>query len=130
MDELERIWTNLVGRISGPLSFRLVLQPAVATFLAIQAGLRDARAGRPPYIWAIFAHPDERRGLLREGWAAIGKVFVLAVVIDVVYQYIALRWVYPGEALLVAFLLACVPYPLIRGLVDRLVRSRRSVRKS
>jgi len=37
------------------------------------------------------------------------------------------RFVYPGEALLVAFLLACVPYLLIRGFVDRLARSRRRV---
>jgi hypothetical protein len=130
MDELQRIWTDLVGRVSGPLSFRLVLQPAVAVILAIRAGLRDARAGRPPYVWTMVTRPEQRRGLLREGWGEISKVFLAAVVIDVVYQYIAQRWVYPGEALLVAFLLACVPYPLIRGLVDRLARARRSVMKT
>jgi hypothetical protein len=130
MDELLRIWTHLLDRISGPLSFRLVLQPAVAIILAIRAGLRDARAGRPPYFWTMVTRPQQRRDLLREGWGEIAKVFLAAIVIDVVYQYLALRWVYPGEALLVAFILACVPYPLIRGLVDRLARSRRSVMKT
>jgi hypothetical protein len=126
MDELlARVWGDLVGRVSGPMSFRLVLQPAVAVILAIRAGVHDARDGRPAYFWTILTNPDDRRDLLREGWTAVAKVFLAAVVIDVVYQLVVLRWVYPGEALLVAFLLACVPYLLIRGLVNRLVRSRR-----
>ncbi len=131
MDELlSRAWDNLIARIGGPMSFRLVLQPAVAVFLAIRAGVHDARDGRAPYFWTILTNPDDRRALLREGWTAVAKVFVAAVVIDVVYQFVVQRWVYPGEALLVAFLLACVPYLLIRGLVNRLVRSRRPALKT
>lgn len=131
MDELVlRMWDNLVARVGGPMSFRLVLQPAVAIILAIRAGLHDARAGRPAYFWTILTNPNDRRDLLREGWTAVAKVFLAAVVIDVVYQLVVQRWVYPGEALLVAFLLACVPYLLIRGLVNRLARSRRPVMKT
>jgi hypothetical protein len=127
MDELlARVWDNLVGRVGGPMSFRFVLQPAVAVFLAIRAGVRDARQGRPAYFWTILTNPDHRRALLREGWSAVAKVFVIAVLLDVVYQVVVRRWVYPGEALLVAFLLACVPYLLMRGLVNRLVRSRQA----
>jgi hypothetical protein len=131
MDELlTRVWGDLISRVGGPLSFRLVLQPAVAVFLAIRAGVHDARTGRPAYFWTILTNPDDRRDLLREGWTAVAKVFLAAVVIDVVYQLVVLRWVYPGEALLVAFLLACVPYLLIRGLVNRLMRSRRPALKT
>jgi hypothetical protein len=119
-DLLARIWENLGGRIGGPLSFRLILQPVVATVLAVRAGLQDARTGRPAYFWTILTSPADRRDLLREGWKAVAKVFVLAVIIDVVYQVIVFRWVYPVELLLVAFLLACVPYLLIRGPVNRL----------
>jgi hypothetical protein len=127
MDEgLARIWENLGGRIDGPLSFRLLLQPVVAAVLAIRAGLHDARAGRPPYFWAILTSPDDRRALLREGWKAVAQIFVLAVVMDTVYQLIVFRWVYPVELLLVAFLLACVPYLLIRGPVNRIARRRPS----
>jgi len=36
------------------------------------------------------------------------------------------RWIYPLEVLLVAFLLACVPYLLIRGPVNRLASAGRS----
>jgi hypothetical protein len=52
-------------------------------------------------------------------------VFVLAQVLDVVYQIIATRFVYPGEALVTAVLLAIVPYLVMRGLVTRIARTRR-----
>jgi len=119
-DVLGRIWENLGGRVGGPLSLRLLLQPAVATILASRAGRQDARTCRPPYFWTILTNPADRRELLREGWKAVAKVFVMAVIIDAVYQVIVFRWVYPGEVLLVAFLLACVPYLLIRGPANRL----------
>ena len=38
------------------------------------------------------------------------------------HQWIALKWIYPWEGLLVAFLLGFVPYVLVRGLVNRLAR--------
>jgi hypothetical protein len=50
-------------------------------------------------------------------------------VIDVVYQIIAHRWVYPGEAVLVAVILAIVPYLLIRGPVNRIARRSHKVVK-
>jgi hypothetical protein len=58
---------------------------------------------------------------IKDGWKSIGRVFILAVVLDVVYQLIQLHFVYPGEALIVAFILAIVPYVLLRGLVNRLI---------
>jgi len=124
-DMLSRVWENLGGRIGGPLTFRLILQPLVATVLAVMAGMRDAQAGKPPYFWTILTSPADRADLLREGWKAVGKVFVLAALIDVVYQLIVFRWVYPLESLIMAFLLACVPYLLIRGPVNRIARSGR-----
>jgi hypothetical protein len=125
MEELlTRMWENLAGRIDGPLKFRLILQPAMATFFAIRDGLKDAREGRPPYFWALFTQRGHRAELLREGWKAVAKVFTIATLIDVVYQLIVLRWIYPGEALIVAFILAFLPYLLIRGPLNRLMRSK------
>jgi hypothetical protein len=124
-DLLTRLWEHLGGRIGGPLTFRLILQPLVAAALAIRAGLLDARTGRPPYFWTILTNPTHRRDLLREGWKAVATVFAVAVVIDVAYQFIVFRWVYPGEVLIVAFLLACVPYLLIRGPANRIASAIR-----
>ena len=125
-DVTARIWQDLVGRVTGPMSFRLVLQPGVAAFLAIKSGLRDARLGRPLYAWTILTDPPHRLEFLKKGWKDIAKVFVLAFVLDVIYQVIEIHWVYPIEALFVAFLLACVPYLMLRGVVNRLFRSRPS----
>ena len=128
-DVLARVWENLGGRIGGPFSFRLVLQPIVATILAVKAGLQDARDHRPAYFWAILTNPDERRDLLHQGWKAVAKIFVFAIVIDLVYQVIVFRWVYPGELLIIAFLLACAPYLLLRGPVNRIATATREGRQ-
>jgi hypothetical protein len=123
MEEIfTRVWNNLVDRIGGPLSLRLFLQPTMATIFAIRDGLKDAREGRPAYFWALFTNPEERRDMLRSGWKSVTNVFVLAVVLDAVYQFIVSRWFYPGEALIVAFILAILPYLLIRGPVNRIAR--------
>jgi hypothetical protein len=128
MDEmLARLWESLTARVIGPMSFRLILQPAMAAFLAIRAGMQDAASGRPLYGWAIATDPVHRRDLLHDGWKAIAKVFILALVLDVVYQIMVQRWVYPLEAVLVAALLACVPYLLVRGPANRLMRLARPV---
>jgi len=121
-DVLARIWNDLFGRLTGPLTLRLYLQPAMAMLFALRDGLKDARAGRPAYLWTVFSHAEERRRLLAEGWKAIGKVFILAIILDVVYQLIVFRRIYPVEVLDVAVILAVVPYALLRGAITRLAR--------
>ena len=46
---LARILENLADRLTGPMSFRFVLQPVVACVFAVIAGLQDARFGKQPY---------------------------------------------------------------------------------
>jgi hypothetical protein len=112
------------------MKFRLVLQPGMAIFLAVREGLKDARQGKPPYLWGCISDPGERKAMLKEGWKSIGKVFILAFVLDVVYQLIEHRWrVYVVEAGLVAIILAIVPYLLIRGPINRIVRHERGAVK-
>jgi len=123
-ETLTRVWENLGDRITGPMAFRLILQPTIASIVAIRAGWRDAQEGRPPYFWGVLSDPAHRRDLLRQGWKDVGKVFLLAIVLDVVYQLIVAKWVYPFETLIVAIALAFLPYLLLRGLVTRLVRGR------
>ena len=126
MDDMwVRFTTQMAARVSGPMKFRLVLQPLMASFFAIRAGLADARSGKPPYFWSLVSDPTDRVAMLQGGWKDVGKVFVLAIVLDVVYQIIVLRFVYPGEALVVAFILAILPYLILRGLVTRWFRTRK-----
>ena len=119
-----RFWENLMGRVGGPMTFRLILQPVMAAIFAIRSGRKDAREGKPAYFWALFTDSAHRRDMLRDGWKSVGKIFVIAIVIDLVYQLIVFRWFYPGEALLVAAILAFIPYLVIRGPVNRISRGR------
>jgi len=119
-DTLVRIWEHLVGRLTGPLTLRLLLQPTMSTLFAVRDGLRDARAGRSPFLWTILGSSDDRRRLIRDGLIAIGKLAMMAIVLDFVYQLLVFRRVYPVEAIDVAFLLAFVPYFVLRGPVNRI----------
>ena len=131
MDEyLRRVWEELIGRVHGPLTFRLILQPTTAAILAIHSAIRDAREGRPAYGWALITDPVHRRALLREGWKEVAKVFVAAVIIDLIYEVVVFHRIYPGQSLIVAAVLALLPYPLIRGLVNRILRLRFQGRKA
>ena len=126
MDQMwERVGTQLLARVSGPMKFRLVLQPCMAAFFAIRAGLADAKAGKPPYFWALLWDHGQRAEMLKDGWKSVGRVFILALVLDAVYQLIVLHFVYPGEMIIVAVILAIVPYLIVRGLVTRLAHTTR-----
>lgn len=120
-----RIVENISDRMNGPMKFRFVLQPLMASIFAIRSGLADARLGKPPYFWALLSDPVHRSEMVKDGWHSVGKVFILAVVLDTIYQLIVLRTVYPMEVLIVAFLLAIVPYLILRGLVTRVARLRK-----
>jgi len=112
--------TDFIGRFDGPLHFRLILQPLMSAIFAIRDGVHDAHSGGSPYFWTLLTDSTRSRDLLVRGWAAVGKVFIFAVVLDAVYQLIALHWFYPGEALLTAAVLALIPYLILRGPVNRI----------
>jgi hypothetical protein len=124
-DTLTRILADLADRVQGPMHFRLILQPLTAIIFAVRDGRKDAREGQPAYFWTMFTDPGHRRDLLRSGWKSVGKIFIIAIILDAIYQYMELGWFYPGEALLVAFVLAIVPYLLLRGSVNRLTHWKR-----
>ena len=124
-DLVQRFWDELIGRADGPLTLRLFLQPAMAAFFAIRAGLKDAREGRPAYLWSLVNHPEHRQQLLREGWKDVSKVFLMAMVLDGVYQLIEIHRIRPLQIVLVPLVLALIPYLLLRGPASRLARAFR-----
>jgi hypothetical protein len=96
----------------------------MVTILAIRDGLKDAREGRPLYTWTLLTDPAHRASYLREGLKRVTRVIIFALVMDAIYQFIVLHRFYPGEALVIAFVVAVLPYLLIRGPVARLARRR------
>ena len=123
-EALRRGWENLIGRSDGPMNFRLLIQPAVAILFAIRTGIRDARNGQPPFLWAVFSNPGQRRELLRQGWKDVGTVFIVALILDSIYQVVVHSGIYTLELLITATMLAIVPYAMFRGLVTRLARRK------
>jgi hypothetical protein len=117
-----RFFGDIVGRIDGPMASRLILQPLVASLIAVRDGVEDAREGRPPYLATFVGRPFQRFRLLREGMKSILRVLLLAILFDAVYQVFVLRWFYPIETVVVALTLACFPYALLRGSVTRMAR--------
>lgn len=120
---LARAWELLVGRAEGPLHLRFVLQPVMAAFLAIRAGSKDAADGRTPFGWAVLTGRSRRTDLLREAWNDVATLFLVAFVIDALYQVIEYHWVYIVQGLIVAALLALPTYLLVRGPTTRILRS-------
>jgi uncharacterized membrane protein len=123
-----RFWTDMVARLDGPLHFRLILQPAMAVFFGIRDGFRFAREGRSFLLWGGPKDPAERTAQFWSTCRAIGKVFFLAIVLDVIYQLWVLHWVYVPQLLFVAVVLALAPYLLVRGAVNLLARIGRGRR--
>ena len=121
-EELQRVWRSILARPGGPMTFRFVLQPAMAAIAALRDGVGDARLGRTPYLAAIVSGVEGRSARLWEGVVSTARILILGVVMDVVYQLIFLDAFYPAESAIIAVLLAFVPYALLRGPFERIAR--------
>ncbi len=127
---MEDFFAGLISRTEGPLHLRLLLQPLIAAALGAKDGLSDARKGAPPYFWAIFTQQEHRRALIQDGWTSIGKVFILATVFDMIFQYLVLKDIRFIAAIVVAIVLAVLPYALLRGPLNRLLGRKMAPRDS
>jgi hypothetical protein len=107
-------------RFTGAGRLRFILQPAMAILLGVRAGLADARAGHPPYLWGLVFHAGRRRELLRSGFAAVRNLLAMGILADIVFQVVLYSAVHPAVALLVGPVLICMPYAVSRALARRL----------
>ncbi len=122
-ENLDRMWGDILARPGGPMTFRFVLQPDMAVIAALRDGVRDARLGRRPYVWALVRgvrSAEGRGGRLWEGVTSTARILILGVVMDTVYQWLVFKTFYPVQAAVIAILLAFVPYLLLRGPIQRI----------
>jgi hypothetical protein len=110
---------DLPKRLNGPGRFRFILQPAVAIFLGIRAGKADALLGRPPYLFSLAFHGEQRSTLLREAGEHLTTIVGVAILLDAIAQFLILREVFPGAALVIGPVLIALPYSLSRALSNR-----------
>lgn len=115
-EQFTRGWGELLGRETGVLHLRVVGQPLGAT----------VRPRRPPRVRLDGRpRPPQRSAPLRRLRVDAGTLCLVAVVRDVIYQVLVLRWFYPVQTLIVATALAVVPDLLVRGLTNRVARRTR-----
>jgi hypothetical protein len=122
-ESLGRLWTDILDRPSGPMTFRFILQPTMAIIAALRDGLHDARLGRRPYVWALIHGVRDsggRSGRLWEGIISTARILILGVVMDIIYQWKVLDTFRPGQSAVIAILLAFIPYLLLRGPFERI----------
>ena len=113
---------GLMTRVNGPMNFRFILQPVMAIIFAFIDGRKDAKTGKPAYFWALFTNSDHRREMLKSGWKSISKVFVFAIILDIVFQFVKFHAVSSVlGALIAGVILAILPYLIVRGPVNRLM---------
>jgi hypothetical protein len=121
-ETIARGWENLLGRFGGPMSFRLLVQPAVATFFAVRAGIRDAREDKPTFLGCALSNPSSWRARMRLSWRDVGAVFIVALILDSIYQIAVQGGIFTLELLFTATVLALVPYMIVRDLSARVAR--------
>ena len=124
-ESLGRLWRDVLDRPGGPMTFRFILQPTMAIIAALRDGVKDARLGRRPYVWALIhgvRGPEGRGARLWEGIVSTARILILGVVMDIIYQWKVLGTLYPVQSVVIAVLLAFVPYLLLRGPIARIAR--------
>lgn len=113
---------DLLARLSGPGRMRFILQPALAVFFGIRDGVKDARAGNPPFLSGLLFHKAHRTNLLNSALESVRNLVAIAIILDVASQLIIFREVHPGAALLLGPVLISAPYSLSRATANRVAR--------
>ena len=121
---MDRVVDGIVARLTGPMSFRFGLQPAVAIVLGIRDGLADARAGTPPFIYDLVFRPRDRGRNLKSALKALLTPIIVATILDCIAQYLIFKHVRPGVALVVGAFVMGLPYALARGVSNRIATFR------
>ena len=121
LDVHQRFWSDIADRLHGPMTFRFYLQPVMAFIAALIDGINDARYGHKSFFWSVHGDPTQHAGRLREGLISTARVALLGLSIDAIYQFKVLDRFYPAEAVIMALLLAVIPYFIFRWIVDQVV---------
>lgn len=116
---------DIGARLTGPMNFRFIIQPAVAIFLGIRDGLMDAKAGTPPFIFDLIHNPQRRKRQLKSALKTLLKSIIVGIVIDAIVQYMLFKHIRPLPAVLVGAFVMGVPYSLSRGITNRIVSFRK-----
>jgi len=112
IDALERGWNHFVARPQGMMNFRFIIQPILATVLALRAGINDAKKTNP--AGNAFFFGGARSELSRTLWKGIKVPFFIGAILDSIYQVIIHQGIFLLELLFTVVLLVVIPYYIVR----------------
>ncbi len=119
-----QFFEDMLARLSGVGRLRFVLQPIAALLIGSRDGMKDSQAGCPPFLFALVSHRGRRADLLRSAFASVRDLVAIAIILDIISQFLIFGEIHPGAALILGPLLISVPYSISRALTNRIARRR------
>jgi hypothetical protein len=116
----DHFFQDLLARLSGPGRLRFILQPTVAIILGTRSGIKDASLGLPPFLWVLAFHGEHRAELLRSALKSTRNLVAIAILLDLISQFLIFHEIRPGAALVIGPVLIAVPYALSRAFSHRI----------
>ncbi len=115
----------LIELISGPGTFRFVLQPLFSILMGVRDGRNDAKSSTPPILQLLLLQSGKRSETLKGTLKSIALPLIFAVALDSIFQVFIfgvwrLQW-----ALVVGVGLVGIPYILSREITNRVFSARR-----
>jgi hypothetical protein len=118
----DQFFHDIMARLSGPGRLRFIIQPTVAIILGARGGIKDVSAGLPPFLWALIFHKEHRRELWHSTITSVRNLVAIAILLDLISQFLIFKEIRPGAALVVGPVLIGAPYALSRALTNRIWR--------
>ena len=115
---------GIIARVAGPMSLRFVFQPLAGLFLGVRDGMMDAKAGEPPFIFDLIVNRANRKAKLASLFKSLSKTVIIALVLDMIVQYLIFDQVRVTSAIIVAVMILIVPYSLARAITNKIVTRR------
>jgi hypothetical protein len=115
---------GIIARIAGPMSLRFVFQPLVGLLLGARDGMRDAKAGEPPFILDLIVNREDRKVKLASLFKSLSKTIIIAIVLDMISQYLIFDQVRISGAIMIAVIILIVPYSLARAITNKIITKR------
>ena len=113
---------DILSRLAGPGRLRFIVQPVVALVIGARDGIKDAREGSLPFLSRFVSSSVSKYDLLISGLASVRDLICIAIILDVISQYLIFRRIHPGAALLIGPVLIAIPYALSRATATRISR--------
>jgi hypothetical protein len=120
----QQFFDDMLARLSGTGRLRFILQPVAALLVGMRDGIKDSRAGHPPFLLALVFHRARKADLLQSAFTSVRDLVAIAIILDVISQFFIFQEIHPGAALVLGPVLIAVPYSISRALANRIARRR------